>query len=80
MTEEQLIEALKKALEESLPASTTHREDHEFLHMLKAREARRLERVEKFKLSAIGGLGIAVVSGLIWVGKIIIEYLGHHIK
>lgn len=52
-----------------------HDKHHKFIDLLIEREERRREGWRKFKLSFIGGIALATVSGLIWLGALVIEFL-----
>lgn len=58
----------------------THGDHHEFLKMYIQRFESRQKMWQKFKMSAIGTLGAAIIGGLGWLGTLIIEYWprGHH--
>ena len=75
MTKEELAEAITCALDNRDHAE--HEEDHSFIQMLKEREGRRIKRIEKFQQSFIGALAVAMVSGLAWIGSIVLHYLTH---
>lgn len=78
MTKEDMKVLLCEALDErNTIGGDQHHIDHEFITMLKKREERRIIRVEKFKLSFIGGIALALVSGLIWLGTTLLN-VGHH--
>jgi len=70
LTKEDLQNVLREALDErNAIGGDQHHNDHEFIQMLKDREERRFKRVEKFKMSFIGGIALSMLGGLIWVGK-----------
>lgn len=78
LTKKDLQDVVREAFNErSAIGGEQHHVDHEFIQMLKVREERRIARIEKFKMSLIGGTAMALVSGLIWVGALIWDY-GHH--
>ena len=81
MTEDELINAIQKALANHLAGDAAkHNDDHEFIQMLKDREKRRVERWRKFQLSFIGGVALLFLSGMVWLGSFILEHLGVHLK
>lgn len=77
MDEETLAKAIMKAFEQHDAIYPLHREDHDFIQMLKRREERRIQTWNKFRMSFVGAVAIGVVSLLMWVGKIVIDHIGH---
>jgi len=78
VSKEDIKTLLREALDErNAIGGDQHHVDHEFIQMLKLREERRIARIEKFKLSFVGGAAMALVSGLIWIGTVVWDY-GHH--
>ena len=70
LTKEDLRDVVRKVLDERNDmGGQGHDNDHEFIQMLKDREERRFKRVEKFKMSFIGGIALSLLGALIWVGK-----------
>lgn len=70
LTKEDMQEVMREALDErNAIGGEQHHNDHEFLQILIEREERRVQRVEKFKLSFIGGIALSILGGLIWIGK-----------
>jgi len=74
LSKEELTEVIKDAVQAAHGVSENHKDDHEFIQLLKRKEERKEARVEKFKLSAIGTLGVMVVTGLMWIGRFIVEH------
>lgn len=76
--EQRIADAVVKALHEHrrLP-DDAHDEHHAFVEMLIKREARRVELWQKFRSSFVGAVAVALVSGLGWLGTLIIKGLEH---
>lgn len=55
----------------------THNTHHEFIKLQMLRWERRQQLWQKFKLSFIGAVAVALVSGLMWIGKAIIDHWPH---
>lgn len=51
-----------------------------FVEMQIKREERRQKLWMNFKLSFIGGLALVVLGWLMWMGTVIVEHLGIHIR
>lgn len=70
ITKEDLQDIIRETFEEkNTIGGETHHNDHEFIQLLKDRERKREARVEKFKMSFIGGIAMAILGGLIWIGQ-----------
>lgn len=70
LTKEDLQDVIRETLDErSAIGGEQHHNDHEFVQMLMNREQRRLNRIEKFKMSFIGGIALSLLGVLIWIGK-----------
>ena len=79
MDKHELIIAITEALDKRRSVTDEiHGEHHAFVALMIAKEERRLARVEKFKNSVIGALAVALVTGLGWVGSLVLEALRHH--
>lgn len=55
----------------------THKIHHEYIQMRLEDRERRQKLWMKFKLSFVGGLALAVLGFLIWIGELIFR-TGHH--
>lgn len=78
VTKEEMIEAFIEALEakRTVPKDT-HTEHHAFIELMMKREERRAELWQKFKSSIIGGIALAILAGLGWIGTLILEFVRH---
>jgi hypothetical protein len=73
LTQEQLDQLLAK----SAP-HPNHEAHHAFVQLMIERDARRSELWAKFQASLVGGIALALLGGLGWVGTVILDYLRHH--
>lgn len=69
---------LKEALDDALNARRTvdddlHRRHHEYIEMELERKEAREANWAKFKNSFIGGLALAILGFLGWIGSLVIE-------
>lgn len=70
LTKKDLQDVIRECLvDQNAVGGEQHHHDHEFIQLLKDREQRRVDRVEKFKSSLIGGVAISLIGGLIWIGQ-----------
>lgn len=70
LTKEDVQDVMREALDNrNAIGGEKHHNDHEFIQMLKDREQRRVDRIEKFKMSFVGGIALSLLGGLIWLGK-----------
>jgi len=79
ISKKDLIEALDHVLQarRSVPEEV-HKDDHDFLKILKQREERRVKRWEKFRLSLIGTIATSLGGGIIAIGAWVVGIFGHH--
>ncbi len=78
LTKEDLTEAIAEALaRHDIEETELHKEHHRFIKSEIERRARNKERWEKFQSSLIGGLALALLAGLGWLGTLIISWLKH---
>lgn len=76
MQKEELVTALKEVLHEHRQIDDEkHHLHHQFIDMEIDRREKRVEAFNKFKTSFIGGLGLAFLGFLGWLGKVILEGL-----
>jgi len=54
-------------------SETKHKVHHDFVETLIIKAERNEKRIEKFKTSAIGALGVGFVSFLLWLGNLMIK-------
>ena len=76
MNKDELTEVLKEVLHEHKVGTypETHRK---FVDMEIQRRESRKELWRRFKLSFVGGLALAVLGSLVWIGELVIEALKH---
>lgn len=76
--EETLERILRHVLHEKRQVDEeTHSSHHRYIDILIEKEERRKEAWRKFKLSFIGGLALALLGALSWVGTLVIESFRH---
>jgi len=76
LTKKDMQEVMREALDErSAIGGEQHHNDHEFVQLLMEREERRMARIEKFKLSFIGGFALSLLGGLVWLGRWLISHV-----
>ena len=69
-----LENALTKVLNEGRSITDEqHRLDHEWLERQRENDRKWAARWDKFQTSLIGGLAVAILGGLGWIGKIVID-------
>ena len=74
INKEDLIDALREVLhEEREIEDDTHQLHHEFIEMELQRRESRKKLWERFKLSFVGGVALAVLGGLGWIGALILN-------
>lgn len=75
INEKQLEEILEKVLNSKRSIDDkTHAEHHEFQTAFMKRWEAKQKMWQRFKQSFIGGIAMAVVAGLGWIGKLILEH------
>lgn len=75
ISEEQLDAALEKALNKKRTIDNeTHAEHHDFMAAWIKRWEVRQKMWQRFKLSFIGGIAMAVVGALMWLGQLVLEH------
>jgi len=75
ITEKRFEELLDNALNSRRAIDNeTHTDHHEFVAMYMRRWEARQKMWQRFKLSFIGGIAMAFVGALAWVGQLIIEH------
>lgn len=80
MDEEKLVRDIEGALERVLSSkivveAETHRVHHDFIALEIERREERRKMFDRFRLSIIGGIAMAIVGALIWVGKVVAEHV-----
>jgi hypothetical protein len=76
ITKEELIEVLDQALNSRRTVDDElHRRHHEYIELELERRENRKRAWEKFRNSFIGGLAVAALGFLGWIGTLIIEWL-----
>lgn len=81
MNKEELTEAMREVLHEHRQIDDErHALHHEFLEMEIEKRERRKALFLRFKNSFVGGLALAILGFLGWIGKLVIDALtsGHH--
>ncbi len=75
----ELTEILREVLHEQRAIDDDkHELHHEFIEMeLQRREARK-KLWERFKLSFVGGVALAILAGLGWVGQLVLGAIKHN--
>lgn len=78
MTKDELVAAFIEALDakRTVPQDT-HAEHHTFIELMMKREARRAELWQKFNSSLIGGVALAILAALGWIGALVLEFIRH---
>lgn len=67
---------LRKVLNEEREITQgQHTADHEFVKMMREKAVKWDARWEKLQTSMIGGFALAILGGLGWIGKIVIDYV-----
>lgn len=74
---EDIYEALHKVLDERNIDGNTHMEHHRFVELLIEERELKRQRWERFRLSAIGTLATMTVGALVWIGKLVLDYILH---
>ena len=78
ISEDKLEEILKRVLNSKhVVDNDTHALHHEFISAYMARWEKRQLMWQKFKLSFIGGVALAIVAGLGWVGNLVVQHWPH---
>lgn len=78
MTKDEIITAVHEALDARRSLDNdTHAEHHAFIQMMIDDRARHAELWKKFQSSLVGGVALAVLGSLGWVGKLILEAWQH---
>lgn len=76
LTKEDLLEVLDSVLsKKEIFTDEKHQEHHAFIQAELDRRRRSIERWEKFQSSLIGGIALAVLAGLGWIGTLILEWV-----
>ena len=82
MTQDEFKQVLEEVLQSRrVIDEDTHRIHHRFIQVQIERDERRAEMWRRFKLSFIGGLALAVLGFLGWLGSLILSWVqngGHH--
>ena len=78
VSKKELIEALDEVLNKKrVIDDDTHKLHHQFIEMeLEKRENRKL-LIDKFRLSFVGGVALALLGFLVWAGKEFINFFLH---
>lgn len=75
LTDKQLEATLEKILNSRRSVDEKmHADHHAFLMAYIEHWETRQKVWQRFKLSFVGGIAMAIVAGLIWVGKLVIEH------
>jgi hypothetical protein len=78
LTKEDLQTVFREAFDErNTIGGEQHHTEHSFIQVLMEREQRRINRLEKFKMSFVGAVAVALVSGLVWLGTLTWNNINH---
>jgi len=80
MEKDELVKALSEALDLHFSDKEIHQSHHEFVEMLILERKKREEMWTRFRQSFIGGLALAVLGFLGWLGTLVLQWVqhGHH--
>lgn len=78
MEKEELKAILNEVLHENRKIDNeTHQIQHQWIEMKMANEQKWYARWEKFQASLIGGIALAILGFLGWIGNIVLNHILH---
>jgi hypothetical protein len=78
LTKRDLVEALDEVLNTRRTVDEDlHRRHHEYIEMELEKREQRKANWAKFRSSFIGGMALAVITGLGWIGTLILTWVRH---